>query len=397
MFSSLPGPPAGDHGVDRPQALDLDHRLALAAQVGRVDLLRDHALAASRATARPRPGRRPAASARPCRASAEALDELLERRAALGERVRRAPARRRPRAGRRRGTAPASARRASAPATRPGGGGSGARRRPRARRRRGSAARRRSRSGPRGTRARGSSARAAGRFATAGRARRRRRRRAPGSRRTWARTPSPRRSGSVLRESASWGSIGGLRGSGHADRSLASRAGARAASRVRPRRRRRRDRRARGRARAGAAPRRARGSPCSSASRAIAAHQTSHSSGVIHSGIYYEPGSLKARLCVAGARELYEYCDERGIDARRDGKLIVATDEAELGRLDELERRGTANGVAGPAPRRRRRRSARSSRTPPGSRRCTRRRPASSTSRGSRPPTRTTCARPAAR
>ena len=79
----------------------------------------------------------------------------------------------------------------------------------------------------------------------------------------------------------------------------------------------------------------------------IAAHQTSHSSGVMHSGIYYEPGSLKARLCVAGARELYEYCDERGIPAPRGGKLIVATGGSELGRLDELERRGRANGVAG--------------------------------------------------
>ncbi len=77
----------------------------------------------------------------------------------------------------------------------------------------------------------------------------------------------------------------------------------------------------------------------------IGAHQTTHSSGVIHSGIYYEPGSLKARLCVAGMRELYEYCDARGIEARRDGKLIVATDAAELVRLDELERRGIANGV----------------------------------------------------
>ena len=77
----------------------------------------------------------------------------------------------------------------------------------------------------------------------------------------------------------------------------------------------------------------------------IGAHQTTHSSGVIHSGIYYEPGSLKARLCVAGMRELYEYCEARGIEARRDGKLIVATDAAELVRLDELERRGIANGV----------------------------------------------------
>jgi 2-hydroxyglutarate dehydrogenase len=80
---------------------------------------------------------------------------------------------------------------------------------------------------------------------------------------------------------------------------------------------------------------------------AIGAHQTSHSSGVIHAGIYYAPGSLKARLCVAGAAELYSYCDERGIPARRTGKLIVATREPELTRLDELERRGAANGVPG--------------------------------------------------
>jgi L-2-hydroxyglutarate oxidase len=79
----------------------------------------------------------------------------------------------------------------------------------------------------------------------------------------------------------------------------------------------------------------------------LAAHQTSHSSGVIHAGIYYAPGSLKARLCVEGARLLYGYCDERGIETRRNGKLIIATEEDELDRLDELERRGRANEVPG--------------------------------------------------
>ena len=79
----------------------------------------------------------------------------------------------------------------------------------------------------------------------------------------------------------------------------------------------------------------------------IAAHQTGHNSGVIHSGLYYRPGSLKAQNCVAGREALYRFCDEHGVRAERCGKLVVATSEAELPALDELERRGHANGLSG--------------------------------------------------
>jgi L-2-hydroxyglutarate oxidase len=80
---------------------------------------------------------------------------------------------------------------------------------------------------------------------------------------------------------------------------------------------------------------------------AIAQHQTGHNSGVIHSGLYYTPGSLKARLCVAGAEAVTRFCDERGIPYNRCGKVVVATNEAELPRLEELYRRGIANNVPG--------------------------------------------------
>ena len=79
----------------------------------------------------------------------------------------------------------------------------------------------------------------------------------------------------------------------------------------------------------------------------VGSGQTGANSGVIHAGIYYAPGSLKARMCVAGARLMYEYCEEHAIPFERCGKLIVARDESELGRLDELERRGTENQVPG--------------------------------------------------
>jgi len=79
----------------------------------------------------------------------------------------------------------------------------------------------------------------------------------------------------------------------------------------------------------------------------VARHQTGHNSGVIHSGVYYKAGSLKARLCVAGAREMVEFCSRHGIPHEVCGKLIVATDSEEAARLDELMARGVANGLEG--------------------------------------------------
>jgi L-2-hydroxyglutarate oxidase len=79
----------------------------------------------------------------------------------------------------------------------------------------------------------------------------------------------------------------------------------------------------------------------------VGQHQSSHNSGVIHSGIYYKPGSLKARLCVEGAHAMVEFCRTHGIPHQVCGKVIVATREEEFPRLEELQRRGVANGLTG--------------------------------------------------
>ncbi len=79
----------------------------------------------------------------------------------------------------------------------------------------------------------------------------------------------------------------------------------------------------------------------------IAQHQTGHNSGVIHAGIYYAPGSQKANFCSTGGKLLREFCDERDIKYDMCGKLIVAIDDDEVPRLEELYRRGTANGAVG--------------------------------------------------
>src|SRR3984893_4381578 len=79
----------------------------------------------------------------------------------------------------------------------------------------------------------------------------------------------------------------------------------------------------------------------------VARHQSGHNSGVIHSGVYYKPGSMKARLCVSGAAAMIEFCREHGIAHEVCGKVIFATEAESHPRLEELRRRGEANGLAG--------------------------------------------------
>lgn len=81
------------------------------------------------------------------------------------------------------------------------------------------------------------------------------------------------------------------------------------------------------------------------AEEALGQHQTGHNSGVIHSGLYYRPGSLKAKTCADGLKAMYRFCAEEGVPHRKCGKLVVALNEAELPALRTLEERGRANGV----------------------------------------------------
>src|SRR5688572_10840957 len=79
----------------------------------------------------------------------------------------------------------------------------------------------------------------------------------------------------------------------------------------------------------------------------VAVHQTGHNSGVVHVGLYYAPGSLKAELCTRGRALLREYAREHGLPYAECGKLVVAVDADELGRIDALQRTASANGVPG--------------------------------------------------
>lgn len=79
----------------------------------------------------------------------------------------------------------------------------------------------------------------------------------------------------------------------------------------------------------------------------VGSHQTSHNSGVVHSGLYYRPGSLKARLCVEGQRELDGFAEDAGISLKRSGKLVIASRDGEIEAMHELHRRGKENGLRG--------------------------------------------------
>ena len=79
----------------------------------------------------------------------------------------------------------------------------------------------------------------------------------------------------------------------------------------------------------------------------IAQHQSGHNSGVIHSGLYYQPGSLRAINCVAGRKKLYDFCEQHNIPYERCGKLVIATNQDELNILTELQKKGIANGLQG--------------------------------------------------
>ena len=111
----------------------------------------------------------------------------------------------------------------------------------------------------------------------------------------------------------------------------------------------------------------------------VGRHQTSHNSGVVHAGLYYRPGSLKARLCTRGRVLLREFCLEQGLPYEECGKVVVARTDAEVPALRQIEARADANGGAGLAVADRRE-LARSSRTPPAWPRSTRPTPRSSIS-----------------